>query len=82
MAGLYCRWKGDVMLKLNDVFEGEITINPNYIERKKPCSENSYGLLNGASTWINYLEPGKNAVHYYVVETVEEIQRLLGSDLS
>ena len=68
------------MLKLNDIFKGEIAINPNYIERKKPCHENSNGRLNGAKTWINYLEPGKNAVYYYVVETVEEIQKVLDSD--
>ena len=66
------------MITLNDIKKGEVNLNPEYIERKKICHENSYGRLNGAKTFINYLEPGKNAVHYYVKEDIEAIERCTG----
>ena len=66
------------MITLNDVKKGEVSLNPEYIERKKVCHESSYGRLNGAATFINYLEPGKSAVHYYVKEDIEAIKQCTG----
>ena len=66
------------MITLNDVKKGEVSLNPEYIERKKTCHENSYGRLNGAATFINYLEPGKNAAHYYVKEDIKAIEQCTG----
>ena len=65
------------MIILNDVRKGKVTLNPEYITLKKPCFENSYAREKGAETFVNYVEPGQPAVHYYATESMEEINKLI-----
>ena len=61
------------MIILNDIRKGKVTLNPDYITLKKPCGDNSYAREKGAETFVNYVEPGNPAVHYYVLEKPENI---------
>ena len=65
------------MINLNDIYKGKITINPKYINKMKLANPNGKSGIKGAKTWISYLEPNKNAVHYYICETINHIQKLI-----
>lgn len=43
------------MITVNDVYKGDIVLNPKYIANMKTTNPNGKAGLKGAKTWINYI---------------------------